>query len=132
MLTVGLVSVDPERKWIGGRYYLQHLRRAVAALPAAERVAFADVWWLSAPDDGPFAEVRALIAPRLVASPPASLPARALRKIRRTVLRSRDARDLFAGIDVFFPTAAAANSGVPLVFWMPDFQPWRMPELFSD
>lgn len=131
MIHVGLVSVDPERKWIGGRYYLQHLVRAVASLPDAERVAFDDLWWLSAPGDDPFAEVRGLLAARRVIAPPHSLLGRAARKIRRTVRRSPDARDLFEGIDVLFPSVPAANSGVPLVFWMPDFQPWRMPELFS-
>jgi glycosyltransferase involved in cell wall biosynthesis len=132
MLTVGLVSVDPERKWIGGRYYLQHLVRAVAALPPDERVAFADVWWLSAPDDDPFAEVRDLLARRVVVAPPAGWLGRVGRKIRRMMNGTRDARDLFTGIDVLFPIVPAANSGVPLLFWMPDFQPWRMPELFSD
>lgn len=132
MLTVGLVSVDPDRKWIGGRYYLQHLVRAVAALPEEERVAFADVWWMAAPDDDPFEEVRELIARREIVTPPAGLLGRAVRKIRRTLRRSPDARDLFEGIDMLFPILPAASPGVPLVFWMPDFQPWRMPELFSD
>jgi glycosyltransferase involved in cell wall biosynthesis len=132
MLSVGLVSVDPDRKWIGGRYYLQHLVRAVAALPPAERVAFADVWWMSAPDDDPFAEVRQLIDRRMVVAPPSGAVARAARKIRRTLRGSRDARDLFQGLDVLFPILPAADPGVPLAFWMPDFQPWRMPELFSD
>jgi glycosyltransferase involved in cell wall biosynthesis len=131
MLTVGLVSVDPERKWIGGRYYLQHLVRAVAALPAAERVRLVDVWWMSMPDDDPFAEVRGVLDGQRVVAPPSSLVGRAVRKIRRMLQRSRDARDLFDGIDVLFPILPAADPGVPLVFWMPDFQPWRMPELFS-
>ena len=131
MLTVGLVSVDPDRKWVGGRYYLQHLVRAVAALPSPERVTFRDVWWMTAPGDDPFAEVRELIGPRTVIAPPAGLAARAARKIRRTLRRSRDARDLLEGIDVLFPIEPCANAGIPLDFWMPDFQPWRMPELFS-
>jgi glycosyltransferase involved in cell wall biosynthesis len=104
----------------------------VAALPAEERVAFVDVWWMRAPDDDPFAEVRELLGGRVVAAPPSGLAARAARKIRRTLTRSRDARDLFPGIDVLFPILPAASPGVPLAFWMPDFQPWRMPELFSD
>src|SRR5262249_4237615 len=132
MLTVGLVSVDPDRKWIGGRYYLQHLVRAVAALPAEERVAFADVWWMNEPNDDPFAQGREWIGRRVVAAPPAGTLARAVRKVRRAMARADDARDLFPCIDVFFPILPAANTGVPLAFWMPDFQPWRMPELFSD
>src|SRR2546430_564503 len=104
MLTVGLVSVDPDRKWIGGRYYLQHLVRAVAALPDVDqRVAMVDVWWLNAPDDDPFGEVRSLLVPRRVVAPPKSVASRAARKIRRTLGGLHDARDLFDGIDVFFP-----------------------------
>lgn len=134
MLTVGLVSVDPERKWIGGRYYLQHLVRAVAGLPAHERVAFADVWWTHADSDDPFAEVREMIERRAIVAPPDRLWPRLVRRARRLLNGWRDARDLFidAKIDVLFPTAPCAQPGVPLVFWMPDFQPWRMPELFSE
>ena len=131
MITVGLVAVDANEKWIGGRYYLQHLVRCVAALPEHERVAIADVWWRSVPDDDPFAEVRPLLAPQRVIAPPVTPGGRALRKIRRTLTGVRDARDLFRGIDVLFPIELAANSGVPLAFWMPDFQPWRLPELFA-
>ncbi|HTD84082.1 MAG TPA: glycosyltransferase [Gemmatimonadaceae bacterium] len=133
MSCVGLVSVDPERKWIGGRYYLQHLVRCVAALPPDERVAFADVWWGTDPHDDPFAEVRPLLARRVVIAPPDRLVPRLVRRARRTLHRWPDARDLFidAGIDVLFPIAPCAAPGIPLVFWMPDFQPWRMPDLFS-
>jgi glycosyltransferase involved in cell wall biosynthesis len=130
MTTVGLVSVDAGQKWIGGRYYLQHLVRCVAALPENERVAFAEVWWKEAPDDDPFAEVRPLLEPRRVVFPPSSTLARGARKLRRAISGTQDARDLFKGIDVFFPIAPAENTGVPIVFWMPDFQPWKLPELF--
>jgi len=133
MLTAGLVSVDPERKWIGGRYYLQHLVRAVASLPQPERVELADVWWQEREADDPFAEVRELLAESVVIAPPVTFASRARRKARRFVHGWRDARDLFldTGVDVLFPIAPCANPGIPLVFWMPDFQPWRMPELFS-
>src|SRR5439155_14490725 len=77
-------------------------------------------------------EVRELIDRRMVVAPPSGAVSRAARKLRRVLRGSRDARDLFPGIDVFFPIVPAANSGIPLAFWMPDFQPWRMPELFSD
>lgn len=133
MLRVGLVSVDPGRKWIGGRYYLQHLVRAVAALPADERVALVDVWWKEMPDDDPFAEVRGLLDGQEVLRFPATHAGRLLRALRRVWHGWRDAHDLFseARIDVLFPITPIANPGVPLVFWMPDFQPWRMPELFT-
>jgi glycosyltransferase involved in cell wall biosynthesis len=133
MLRVGLVSVDPGRKWIGGRYYLQHLVRAVAALPASERVALVDVWWMEVQDDDPFAEVRELLDGQEVLGFPTTGTGRVVRVLRRAWRGWRDARDLFidARIDVLFPIAPISEPGVPLVFWMPDFQPWRMPELFS-
>ena len=134
MLRVGLVSVDPERKWIGGRYYLQHLVQSVKALDPAEQVDLVDVWWQSTPDDDPFAEVRGMLAERVVLRPPATAARRIVRRVSRALHGWSDARDLFldARVDVLFPIAPCENSGVPLVFWIADFQPWRMPELFSD
>jgi glycosyltransferase involved in cell wall biosynthesis len=131
--TVGLVAVDVDRKWIGGRYYLQHQVRAVAALPPSEQIGLADVAWVEAPDDDPFAEVRSLLGETRVIAPPRSLKGRVQRKVRNTLHGRHDAGDLFraAGIDVLFPIAPCDNPGIPLVFWMPDFQPWRMPDLFS-
>jgi glycosyltransferase involved in cell wall biosynthesis len=134
MLTVGLVSVDRGRKWIGGRYYLQHLVRAVASLPQPEAIELVDVWWQEREPDDPFAEVRELLGEPIVIAPPATFASRALRKVRRAIHGWNDARDLFrdAHIDVLFPIAPCADPGIPLVFWMPDFQPWRMPTLFSN
>jgi glycosyltransferase involved in cell wall biosynthesis len=133
MTTVGLVSVDPERKWIGGRYYLQHLVRCVHALPEHERPALADIWWGEMPADDPFAEVRGLLSGPRVITLPSRLVPRIVRRARRLIRGWTDARDLFrdAGIDVLFPIVPAASPGIPFVFWMPDFQPWRMPELFA-
>src|SRR5712692_6737151 len=132
MLIVGLVSVDQGRKWIGGRYYLQHLVRAVASLPQPERIELVDVWWQEREADDPFAEVRELLAESVVIAPPVTFASRALRKVRRAIHGWNDARDLFhdAGLDVLFPISPCADPGIPLVFWMPDFQPWRMPTLF--
>jgi glycosyltransferase involved in cell wall biosynthesis len=134
MITVGIVSVDPEQKWIGGRYYLQHLVRAVATLPREEQVSMIDLWWQERPADDPFAEVRSLLTQPRVISLPVSVPGRFFRRMRRTLHGWRDARDLFidASVDVLFPIAPCSNPGIPLVFWMPDFQPWRMPELFNE
>lgn len=132
MITVGLVAVDVDRKWIGGRYYLQHQVRAVSKLPREERIQLVDVAWREPPADDPFAEVRALLDGQRVIAPPSSLSDRAIRKIRNTVSQRSDAGDLFAaaGVDVLFPIAPCEKPGIPLAFWMPDFQPWRMPELF--
>jgi glycosyltransferase involved in cell wall biosynthesis len=130
----GLISVDPEQKWIGGRYYLHHLVRAVASLPENERVELIDVWWQSAPSDDPFDDVRPLLAGRRVIELPQTFTARVARKIRRSIRASTDARDLFldAGIDVLFPITPCASPGIPFVFWIPDLQYRRLPELFSD
>jgi len=132
MLRVGLVSIDPNRKWIGGRYYLQHIVRAVASLPESEPIDLVDVWWQERSGDDPFAEVREIVGEPVVIAPPTKSFPRLLRRARRALHGWRDARDLFldAQIDVLFPIAPCANPGIPLVFWMPDFQPWRMPELF--
>ena len=134
MLRAGLVSIDPDQKWIGGRYYLHHLVRAVASLPPEERVEILDLWWQSAPEDDPFADVRPLLAGRRVIALPERLGRRIRRKLRRTLHGWYDARDLFldAGIDVIFPIAPCADPGIAFVFWIPDLQYRRLPELFSD
>lgn len=134
VLRAGLVNIDPDLKWIGGRYYLQHLVRAVASLPEDERIELLDVWWQSAPDDDPFAEVRPLLAGRRLLSLPDRLPGRLRRKLRRTVHGWRDARDLFldAGIDVLFPVLPCDSPGIAFVFWIPDLQYRILPDLFSE
>jgi len=133
-LRAGLVSVDPDQKWIGGRYYLHHLARAVASLPASERVELFDVWWQSAPADDPFADVRPLLAGHRVVAPPERPLPRVMRKLRRNIRGWSDARDLFldAGIDVLFPITPCADPGIAFVFWIPDVQYRLLPELFSD
>ncbi|HEV7427627.1 MAG TPA: glycosyltransferase family 1 protein [Thermoanaerobaculia bacterium] len=132
-MRVGLVSVDPDRKWIGGRYYLQHLVRAVRSLPREDQIEMADVWWQAASADDPFAEVRGLLDDQVIVTPPHTLGGRLKRKLLRLTRGWRDARDLFvsARIDAVFPIEPCADPGIPLIFWMPDFQPWRIPELFA-
>src|SRR6185436_13572885 len=134
VLLAGLVSIDPDQKWIGGRYYLHHLVRAVASLPQSERVELFDVWWQSAPDEDPFANVRPLLAGQRVLAPPERLVPRILRKLRRSIHGWNDARDLFldAGLDVLFPIAPCADPGIAFVFWIPDVQYRLLPELFSE
>ncbi len=133
-LRAGLVSVDPDQKWIGGRYYLHHLVRAVASLPQSERAALSDIWWRHAPAEDPFAEVRPLLAGRTIIELPQNFTSRLARKLRRSMHGWRDARDLFldAGIDVVFPVSPCTSPGIPVVFWIPDFQYRRLPELFSE
>lgn len=131
---VGLSAIDAGNLWVGGRYYLHHLVRSVASLPVEERVDFVDVWWERAAESfDPFAEVRDLFVGRRVVGLPASLSGRLMRKVRRAVHRWHDSRDLFhdAGIDALFPIAPCVSPGVPLLFWIPDFQQARMPHLFT-
>ena len=42
-IVVGLSPIDAENRWVGGRYYLHHLVRAVSSLPENERVDFVEV-----------------------------------------------------------------------------------------
>jgi glycosyltransferase involved in cell wall biosynthesis len=102
-------------------------------LPEPQRASLRDVWWVSVSDDDPFREVRDLIGEALVVGPPKQWPGRVLRKARRLLTRSEGARDLFerAAVDVFFPIPPCANSGTPYVFWLPDFQYLRRPDLMS-
>jgi glycosyltransferase involved in cell wall biosynthesis len=134
MPSVGIVAIDRGWKWTGGRYYLHHLINSVAALPSEESIELHDVWWGDIPDDDPFAEVRNILGKPVVVSPPTSYWKRVLRKVKRTLHRSRGASDLFEpyGIDVFFPIPPCDNAGIPYVFWLPDFQYLRRPDLMSE
>lgn len=134
MRSAGIVTIDREWKWAGGRYYLHHLIRCVAALPPEQRVELHDVWWGRFPGDDAFSEVRSILGEPVVVSLPASLYGRSLRKIKRALLNTKGASDLFEPycIDVFFPIPPCDNAGLPYVFWLPDFQYLRRPDLMSE
>ncbi|MDQ5846450.1 MAG: glycosyltransferase family 4 protein [Acidobacteriota bacterium] len=134
MRSIGIVSFDLDDRWIGGRYYLQHLIKSVRALPAAEQLPIADVWWQHEPPIDPFAEVRSAIDRRIVIRTPANLISRLQRKLRRTMNNISDARDLFEDMDVgvLFPILPCESPGVPYVFWLPDFQYKHLPNLFDE
>jgi glycosyltransferase involved in cell wall biosynthesis len=131
---VGLVSVDDAGLWRGGRYYLHHLVRSVTALEPTRRMPLYDVAWGAQPKDDAFAEVRPLLSGSRVILPPRHIGARLRRRVKRAITRQSDARDLFAraGIGALFPIAPCENPGVPLVFWLSDFQYRRLPELFTE
>jgi glycosyltransferase involved in cell wall biosynthesis len=133
MHSIGLVAVDTTGKWIGGRYYLQHLVKAVKALPESERPSLADVWWQEAPADDPFEEVRGDLDRQVIVRTPKTILGRMKRKVRRIAGQSRDAGDLFkaAGVGVLFPLLPCATPGIPYVFWLPDFQYLHLPQLFT-
>jgi glycosyltransferase involved in cell wall biosynthesis len=131
---VGLVSVDDAGLWRGGRYYLHHLVRSVAALAPERRLPLYDVVWRERPQDDAFAEVRPLLSGSRIIAPPSGPAARLRRRLRRAIARQSDARDLFAsaGVGALFPIAPCERPGVPVVFWLSDFQYRRLPELFTE
>lgn len=132
MLEVGINALDSTGKfWPGGRYYLQHLIACVASLPAEQRPLLYDTYWVSAPEDDPFAEVRSFLSGRKVFQFPATTTGRVLRKLRRLLTRRRDSADVLVGIDVTFPTPIIENQGVPLVYWLPDLQYLHHPSFYS-
>lgn len=133
MRNVGLVSLDQNWKWAGGRYYLHHLIRAVNRLPESERLPLVDVYWGRRPLDDAFLEVRAILDDPVEINSPAGALSRLARRARNLFSGQVDARDLFkrAGVDVCFPLPPCENSGVPYVFWLPDFQYLRRPDLLT-
>ncbi|MGH8107801.1 MAG: glycosyltransferase family 4 protein [Arenimonas sp.] len=134
MLKAGVVSLDTEKKWIGGRYYLQHLVKCNSLLLASEQVELRDVWWVKKPEEDPFSEVRAYLGESITVRPSSGIVKRLSGKIRRVFGVSKGSSDLFreAGLDVFFPIPPCENSGMPYVFWLPDFQYLRRPDLMSE
>jgi glycosyltransferase involved in cell wall biosynthesis len=133
MSNIGFVSIDATGNWMGGRYYLQHLIRSVAALPEKERLGMCDVWWGRRAEDDPFKEVREHLMGSAVIDFPKGLAGRVARKLRRTLAGWRDARDLFyrAGISSLFPILPCENPGIPYVFWLSDFQYKYYPQYYS-
>ncbi len=134
MFEVGLVALDTDGKWIGGRYYLQHLVKAVASLPKSEQLHMSDVWWQESVEQDPFAEVRNCLSRKVVVRSPISILGRSRRKFRRMINRISDARDLFhdAQIGVLFPALPCEAPGIPFVFWLSDFQYLELPGLFGE
>jgi len=140
MRSAGLVAIGSAGDvsvWTGGQYYLQHLIKCVAALPEEAQIRLRDVWWMKKASVDPFAEVRGSLGPSQVISPPTTVGGRVRRKVRSFLSyprRGGGARDLFdgAGVDVFFPVPPCENSGTPYVYWIPDFQHVRRPDLMSD
>jgi len=134
MLRAGLVAVDHDNKWAGGRYYLLHLARCVENLNFADSVSLCSVSWGEQSSNDPFAEVREQLGRHIAVTPPLTFVSRLVRRVRRSLMRTEGARDLFEthGIDVFFPIPPCENTGTPYVFWLPDFQYMRRPDLMSE
>ncbi|WP_395686619.1 glycosyltransferase family 4 protein [Caenimonas koreensis] len=134
MLRAGLCSIDNDKKWIGGRYYLHHLVKAVAQAGSEHDIELREVRWQRESAADAFDEVRRLIGEPIIVAPPTSWPRRIARKIKRLGSPHLDARDLFKaqGVDVLFPIPPCDNAGTPYVFWLPDFQYARRPDLVSE
>jgi glycosyltransferase involved in cell wall biosynthesis len=130
MPDVGITALDVSGKWMGGRYYLQHLVRCVRAM--APEIALYDIYWTALPETDPFAEVRGQLTGRRVFSFPETTVGRIVRKAKRTLRSISDARDLFEGIDVTFPIPLIENQGIPYIFWMPDLQHEHLRPLYKE
>ncbi|MCX7898800.1 MAG: hypothetical protein N2444_01695, partial [Methylocystis sp.] len=129
---IGFVSIDGHDHWPGGRYYLQHIIRALALLPEGERPSMRDVWWRERDaTDKSFDNVRDVMSAPVVVKPPTGAFARLMRRFSRDGNRRKDFGDLFraADVDILFPTSACERPGVPLLYWLPDFQHKRRPDL---
>ena len=116
--SVGLVTPTAGDAWLGGHYVVQSLYLATRPF-----LPFRDVWWGGAPSADPWADVRELLGPPLVVGMPTGVLARARRKVRR-LAGGRDTGDIFrgAGVDVLYPVSPVPDPGVPLLFFVPDFQ----------
>lgn len=125
-----MTALDVSGKWMGGRYYLQHLVRCVRAM--APEVELYDLYWTALPPTDPFAEVRGQLTGRRVLSFPGTTAGRVVRKVKRALRGIGDARDLFAGIDVTFPIPLIENQGIPYIFWMPDLQHEHLRPLYAE
>ena len=135
MIRAGIVSIEKDNLWIGGRYYLHHLIRSIGLLPNPDKPSLIDVWWREAAAEDPYAEVRHLLnGPPIILQFPNRFWSRAVRRARRVLTGSGGAKDLFdaARIDVCFPIPLIENGGVPFVFWLPDFQYLCRPDLFTE
>ena len=135
MLRVGFSSVDQNKKWLGGRYYLHNIIRCNQLLESDRRLDIKDLYWQNKPDPDhdDFEEVRKLIGPPVTIVPPKNPVSRASRKLRNLVRGTKGAKDLFqqCRVDCLFPVAPCENHYTPYVFWLPDFQYLRRPDLLS-
>ena len=129
MYRIGLVANDIDGGWVGGRYYLQHLVKAVSLLPSDERIPIIDVWWQQKSQIDPFAEVREYLQGSAVIRYPSSIGGRVRRKLHRIMNASDGVKDLFyqAKIGALFPSLICESPGIPFTYWLSDlnYLHWR-------
>ncbi|MBD2187096.1 glycosyltransferase family 4 protein [Pseudanabaena mucicola] len=133
MTKVGFVALDQNQNWLGGRYYLQNLIKCNSTIDSEEKINICDVWWENIPESDPFIEVRQLLGSSIIVKFPNNLIERIKRRINRILHKHSTASDLFKkhDIDLFFPIQPCENTGIPYVFWLPDFQHIRRPDLLT-
>lgn len=125
------IEVMEDGNWLGGSIYIDNLLAALSSLPDVEwpevRLCF-----LSAPDT-PFAR-RLLRHPVLRNARAGGLVGARLRRLHRAAIRRVPAlaaiwRDRSG--TVHFPAFDASQDWRRNLFWIPDFQPLHLPQLFS-
>lgn len=133
MAKVGFVALDQNQNWLGGRYYLQNLIKCNSTIDSEKKINICDVWWGNIPEADPFIEVRQLLGSSIIVKFPNNLIERIKRRINRILYKNRTASDLFKkhDIDLFFPIQPCENTGIPYIFWLPDFQHIRRPDLLT-
>jgi glycosyltransferase involved in cell wall biosynthesis len=133
MRNIGIVLIGNEKWWTGGLYYLHHIIKCTSSLPENKRIKLRDVWWLSFPKEDPFKEVRDILGEPVIIFPPSQPLKRLARKSRKIITGNKGLKDLLEaqGIDALFPTPLCDNDNIPYIFWLPDFQYTRRPDLMD-
>lgn len=128
--------------WTAGLTYLNNVIRALRALPDEEQPRIS-IFVKAETSPESYAPIRSLlddvlVLPEAGCLPQRSLYERLLRRVKRTLNSDEKAESLLStwfskqGVDVVFSQSdCGPGFGVPLLFWLPDFQHRRMPEMFS-
>lgn len=112
--------------WLGGHYYLQHILRALNALPKEKtrdlRVTYLTGTNVSLPVVS--YDTKTVVAPE-VYNPPQSLPQKMLRRLRRARgLRNPQLHDFLVhhGVDFAYPCATGGEGAYRTAHWIADIQ----------
>jgi glycosyltransferase involved in cell wall biosynthesis len=127
-----VIEFFEDRHWLGGSLYVDSLLAALSELPSGACPPVR-IRWLSSPAT-PLA--RRLAAHAVVAGQRTeSAAAIACRRVRRGIARrARVLGPLLdpGGRDLHFPVFDTREPWRRNLFWIPDFQPHHLPDLFSD
>ncbi|MGM5050300.1 glycosyltransferase family 4 protein [Tardiphaga sp. 604_B6_N1_1] len=125
------IEMFEDARWLGGSIYIENLLSALSALPQDERPEVA-MRFLSDPTTPLAQRLRAFPVTQTIKGS-SRLLARA-RRLQRAVLRRAPAlTKLWPGDrdEVFFPVFDASLPSRRNLYWIPDFQPLRLPDLFD-